>query len=634
MQIQIIVFFPLLSFLFCALISYLNNRKFDSLVNFVSIYFVSTALLLSIFTFVTNEKYDLKLFEFISFRDEVHTVKNPKLIGAWLVHGLKFNIGFLVDNLTKLMFVVVTCVSTVVHIYSISYMKEDKNKQRFMAYLSLFTFCMLVLVSAPNFIQLFVGWEGVGVCSYLLIGFWYKKDSANMAANKAFIVNRASDFAILIGILLILKENSSLNFSDIKSISTISAMLLFIGCMGKSAQLFFHVWLPDAMEGPTPVSALIHAATMVTAGVFLLARCNIEQHLIISIVGAATAVFAATVAITQDDIKKIIAYSTCSQLGYMFMASGSGAHQNAMFHLANHAFFKAMLFLCAGNIIHSVHEQNIFKISKISASIEGGLASKMRLTYLFFIVGSLAIIGIPPLSGYYSKDAVLESVKSIPNFGDALYFVGVFVAFLTAIYSVKILYFVFYRGSDSVSRKKEKADSALYHIKEYKIKSMVLSILFFGSIFSGIYGFYFLNITNPNHYLVAVNDFNYEPYHDHLPMVVGILGILCGYVIYKYKINKLLAEKFAIIYKLLLNKYYFDEMYNLTVVFAVKQISRFYYFVDKAVDDIAINGLSNKVYLLGKIIRKMNTGYINSYLSFSLIFFAFVSFYTSYIIIF
>jgi len=632
MQIHIIVFFPLLSFLFCASISYFNNKKFSKAVDISSISLVALAFLFSIFTFLSNENYDIKVFEFISFRDEVHTVKNPKLIGAWLVRGLKFNIGFFVDNLTKLMFIVVSCVSLVVHIYSTQYMKDDENKQRFMSYLSLFTFCMLVLVSAPNFVQLFLGWEGVGVCSYLLIGFWYKKDSAVNAANKAFIVNRVSDFAILIGILIILKENSSVNFSDIKSIPQIPAMLLFIGCMGKSAQLFFHVWLPDAMEGPTPVSALIHAATMVTAGVFLLARCNIEPNIIISIVGAATAIFGATVAITQDDIKKIIAYSTCSQLGYMFMASGSGAHQNAMFHLANHAFFKAMLFLCAGNIIHAVHEQNIFKISKISGSIEGGLASKMKITYLFFIVGSLAIVGIPPLSGYYSKDAVLESVRSIPDFGDTLYFIGVFVAFLTSIYSVKILYFVFYKSKNH--KNQGKPEDKLNHIKEYKIKSAVLSILFFGSIFSGIYGFYSLNITQPSYYLKSANNFNYAPYHDHLPMIVGIFGLLCGYIIYKYKVNRFLAEKFSIVYNLLFNKYYFDELYDLTLVFAVKQISKIYYFVDKTIDNIFINGLSDKIYVLGKVLRKVNTGNINNYLSFSLVFITLVSFYISYIIIF
>jgi NADH-quinone oxidoreductase subunit L len=345
------------------------------------------------------------------------------------------------------MFVVVTLVSSIVHIYSYGYMENDENGPRFMSYLSLFTFFMLLLVSADNFLQLFVGWEGVGLCSYLLIGFWYKKDSANFAAVKAFVVNRVGDFSFIIGILCLIYYVGSVDFVSVfKATPVIAktnidlfgfslplieviAMFLFIGCMGKSAQIGLHVWLPDAMEGPTPVSALIHAATMVTAGVFLVARSSsifeaapFTANFILYI-GAITCFFAASVAVAQDDIKKIIAYSTCSQLGYMFMAAGSLAFKAGIFHLVTHAFFKSMLFLSAGIVIHSTHEQDINKM--------GGLRKSMPFTYLFFIIGSLAIMGIYPFAGYYSKDLILESVYE--SGAEKAYYFGILSALFTSI---------------------------------------------------------------------------------------------------------------------------------------------------------------------------------------------------------
>ena len=348
------------------------------------------------------------------------------IIAKWISSGsLDVNWSMKIDPLSAVMLVVVTSVSSLVHIYSIGYMSHDPHKPRFMAYLSLFTFAMLMLVTSDNFIQLFFGWEGVGLCSYFLIGFWFKKDTANAAAIKAFLVNRVGDFGFALGIFLIFYLFGTVNYSEVFTlIPTIIdknlvflgininaidliCLLLFIGAMGKSAQILLHTWLPDAMEGPTPVSALIHAATMVTAGVFLVVRCSpIYEYSelalnVITIVGMSTAFFAATVALVQTDIKKIIAYSTCSQLGYMFFAAGVGAYNVAMFHLFTHAFFKALLFLGSGSVIHAFKdEQNINNM--------GGVYKKLPYTYTLMIIGTLAFTGFPFLSGFYSKDAIIE----------------------------------------------------------------------------------------------------------------------------------------------------------------------------------------------------------------------------------
>ncbi len=348
------------------------------------------------------------------------------IIAKWINSGsLNVNWSVNIDPLSAVMLVVVTLVSAIVHIYSIGYMSHDPHKSRFMSYLSLFTFAMLTLVTSDNFIQLFFGWEGVGLCSYFLIGFWFKKESANKAAIKAFIVNRVGDFGFALGIFLIFYLFGTVNYNEvfqqipnildkklnflgfnINSVDLI-CLLLFVGAMGKSAQFLLHTWLPDAMEGPTPVSALIHAATMVTAGVFLVVRCSpIYEYSelalsVVTIIGMVTAIFAASVALVQTDIKKIIAYSTCSQLGYMFFAAGVGAYNVAMFHLFTHAFFKALLFLGSGSVIHSFKdEQNI--------NLMGGVWKKLPYTYSLMIIGTLALTGFPLLSGFYSKDAIIE----------------------------------------------------------------------------------------------------------------------------------------------------------------------------------------------------------------------------------
>ena len=355
---------------------------------------------------------------FIFYKVIYHDYTNHVIIAKWIESGtLNVNWSIYVDPLSALMLVVVTLISAIVHIYSVGYMSHDPHKPRFMSYLSLFTFAMLMLVTADNFIQLFFGWEGVGVCSYLLIGFWFKKNTANSAAIKAFLVNRVGDFGLALGIFLIFYFFGTVNYIDVfEAIKTIEnkdivflglnfnaintiCVLLFIGAMGKSAQIFLHTWLPDAMEGPTPVSALIHAATMVTAGVFLVVRCSPVYEYsplaltLITIVGMTTALFAASIALVQNDIKKIIAYSTCSQLGYMFFATGVGAYNVAMFHLFTHAFFKALLFLGSGSVIHAMNnEQDI--------NFMGGIKSKLPYTYTYMIIGTLALTGFPLLSGF------------------------------------------------------------------------------------------------------------------------------------------------------------------------------------------------------------------------------------------
>ena len=393
----------------------------------------------------------------------VNGYENNVVVATWINSGtLDVNWSIKVDALSSVMLVVVTLVSALVHIYSIGYMSHDPHKPRFMAYLSLFTFSMLTLVTSDNFLQLFFGWEGVGLCSYFLIGFWFKKETANAAAIKAFVVNRVGDFGFALGIFLIFYLFGTVNYVEVfnqipqilekkllflgMNVVAIDliCMLLFIGAMGKSAQIFLHTWLPDAMEGPTPVSALIHAATMVTAGVFLVVRCSpIFEYSpltlnIITIVGMTTAFFAATVALVQTDIKKIIAYSTCSQLGYMFFAAGVGAYNVAMFHLFTHAFFKALLFLGSGSVIHSFKdEQDINQM--------GGVYKKLPYTYAFMIIGTLALTGFPFLSGFYSKDAIIEFAYLRGNTtGYYAAGIGILTAVLTSIYSWRLIFKTFH----------------------------------------------------------------------------------------------------------------------------------------------------------------------------------------------
>ena len=434
----------------------------------------------------------------ILYNGVFHESYGNYLIYEWISSGdFIVNWSINIDPLSSIMLVVVCLVSALVHIYSIGYMEHDPDKPRFMAYLSLFTFAMLVLVVSDNFLQLFFGWEGVGLSSYLLIGFWYKKDSANKAAIKAFIVNRVGDFGFAIGIFLIFMFFGTVNYYEVfqlvpqfaeKEINflglninliTTICLFLFIGAMGKSAQFLLHTWLPDAMEGPTPVSALIHAATMVTAGVFLIVRCSpifeFSQTALgfVAIIGMLTAFFAASVAIVQNDIKRIIAYSTCSQLGYMFFAAGVGAYHVAIFHLFTHAFFKALLFLGSGSVIHSLNEeQDIRKM--------GGIWKQMPFTWIAMIVGTLALTGFPLLSGYYSKDAIIEfAYLRGTNIGYLASVVGIVTAFLTAIYSWRLIFKTFHGKYNNVDLPKSKIhDSGIIII-------LPLFVLVLGSVFSG-----------------------------------------------------------------------------------------------------------------------------------------------------
>ena len=560
------------------------------------------------------------------------------IIATWISSGsLEVNWSMKIDSLSAVMLVVVTSVSALVHIYSIGYMSHDPHKPRFMAYLSLFTFAMLMLVTADNFIQLFFGWEGVGLCSYFLIGFWFKKESANKAAIKAFVVNRVGDFGFALGIFLIFYLFGTVNytevFAEIRNITdknlvflgiTFNAvdlicLLLFIGAMGKSAQILLHTWLPDAMEGPTPVSALIHAATMVTAGVFLVVRCSpIYEYSdlalnIITIVGMSTAFFAATVALVQNDIKKIIAYSTCSQLGYMFFATGVGAYNVAMFHLFTHAFFKALLFLGSGSVIHAFKdEQNINNM--------GGVWKKLPYTYSLMIIGTLALTGFPFLSGFYSKDAIIEFAYLRGNTtGYYAAGIGIFTAFLTSIYSWRLIFKTFH---GEYNNKEIKIDETHESPIVMLIPLVLLSI---GAIFAGfLFKELFIGYEGLNNFWRDSIFFLKPLSTDHPPLwfllltpTLVILSIPLAY--YLFLKNRNLPERLASInkplYQFLLNKWYFDELYDVLFVKPSKKLGLFLWkFFDlKIIDGFGPDGISSMIKKFSVKANKFQSGYIYQY---------------------
>ena len=560
------------------------------------------------------------------------------IIATWISSGsLEVNWSMKIDSLSAVMLVVVTSVSALVHIYSIGYMSHDPHKPRFMAYLSLFTFAMLMLVTADNFIQLFFGWEGVGLCSYFLIGFWFKKESANKAAIKAFVVNRVGDFGFALGIFLIFYLFGTVNytevFAEIPNITdknlvflgiTFNAvdlicLLLFIGAMGKSAQILLHTWLPDAMEGPTPVSALIHAATMVTAGVFLVVRCSpIYEYSdlalnIITIVGMSTAFFAATVALVQNDIKKIIAYSTCSQLGYMFFATGVGAYNVAMFHLFTHAFFKALLFLGSGSVIHAFKdEQNINNM--------GGVWKKLPYTYSLMIIGTLALTGFPFLSGFYSKDAIIEFAYLRGNTtGYYAAGIGIFTAFLTSIYSWRLIFKTFH---GEYNNKEIKIDETHESPIVMLIPLVLLSI---GAIFAGfLFKELFIGYEGLNNFWRDSIFFLKPLSTDHPPLwfllltpTLVILSIPLAY--YLFLKNRNLPERLASInkplYQFLLNKWYFDELYDVLFVKPSKKLGLFLWkFFDlKIIDGFGPDGISSMIKKFSVKANKFQSGYIYQY---------------------
>jgi NADH-quinone oxidoreductase subunit L len=568
----------------------------------------------------------------------VNNYESNIVISTWINSGsLNVNWSIKVDALSSVMLVVVTLVSSLVHIYSIGYMSHDSHKPRFMAYLSLFTFAMLTLVTSDNFLQLFFGWEGVGLCSYFLIGFWYKKDSANAAAIKAFIVNRVGDLGLALGIFLIFYLFGTVNYTEVfdqvpkfidkkilfldlnlKPIDLI-CILLFIGAMGKSAQIFLHTWLPDAMEGPTPVSALIHAATMVTAGVFLVVRCSpIFEYSplvlnIITLVGMTTAFFAATIALVQTDIKKIIAYSTCSQLGYMFFAVGVGAYNVAMFHLFTHAFFKALLFLGSGSVIHSFNnEQDINEM--------GNVYKKLPYTWILMIIGTLALTGFPFLSGFYSKDAIIEFAYLRGNtLGYYAAGIGILTALLTSIYSWRLIFKTFH---GSYNNKKIKIDDVRESPMVMLLPLMILSI---GAIFSGfLFKDLFIVHGGENNFwgesIMFLNPLSTE----HPPLwiilitpILVILSIPLSYYLFvkNKEIPKQISEGNKPLYNFLVNKWYFDKLYNVIFIQSSKKIGLFFWkFIDvKIIDKFGPDGISSLIKNLSLKAIKFQSGFIYQY---------------------
>ena len=560
------------------------------------------------------------------------------IIATWINSGsLNVNWSVNIDPLSAVMLVVVTLVSALVHIYSIGYMSHDPHKSRFMSYLSLFTFAMLTLVTSDNFIQLFFGWEGVGLCSYFLIGFWYKKESANAAAIKAFVVNRVGDFGFALGIFLIFYLFGTVNYDEVfQQIPNITeknlvflgvgvnavdliCLLLFIGAMGKSAQFFLHTWLPDAMEGPTPVSALIHAATMVTAGVFLVVRCSpIYEYSelalsVITVIGMVTAIFAASVALVQTDIKKIIAYSTCSQLGYMFFAAGVGAYNVAMFHLFTHAFFKALLFLGSGSVIHSFKDEQ-------DINLMGGVWKKLPYTYALMIIGTLALTGFPFLSGFYSKDAIIEFAYLRGNsVGMYAAYVGIFTAFLTSIYSWRLIFKTFHGSYNNSNVKIESMHESP------PVMLIPLVILSIGAIFAGMV-FKDLFIGHSNSYAFWSSSIKFlEPLStEHPPTwflfltpVLVVLSIPLSF--YLFIKNKSVVDEIVRInkplYIFLQKKWYFDELYDYMFIRPSKKIG---YFLWKQIDGSVIDkfgpdGISKIIKNFSIRAVKFQSGYIYQY---------------------
>ncbi len=617
---KLIVFLPL----FAAVISGFFGKIIGSKASkIITSLFVSLSALLSIYIF-----YDVVFDNYT----------NNIIIAKWITSGLlDVNWSIKIDQLSAVMLVVVTLVSAIVHIYSIGYMSHDPHQPRFMSYLSLFTFAMLVLVTSDNFLQLFFGWEGVGLCSYFLIGFWFKKSTANAAAIKAFLVNRVGDFGFALGIFLVFYVFGTVNYDEVFSqvsfykdnnlnflgleLNAINLIcfLLFIGAMGKSAQIFLHTWLPDAMEGPTPVSALIHAATMVTAGVFLVVRCSpIYEYSpiilnFITVVGMTTALFAASVALVQNDIKKIIAYSTCSQLGYMFFATGVGAYNIAMFHLFTHAFFKALLFLGAGSVIHSFHdEQDINKM--------GGVYKHLPYTYFLMLIGTLALTGFPFLSGFYSKDLIIEFAYLKGNtVGYYACGIGIFTAFLTSIYSWRLIFKTFHGDY-----KNEKYQITSVHESPI-IMIGPLIVLAFGSVLAGFIfkdlfmGYSsFIDFWQGSIFFLEPLPKDHPPgYILYLTPILVIISIPLSYYIFLKNKSSLdaLVKSNRPIYLFLKNKWYFDELYEVLFVKSSKFLGRYFW---KKIDGLIIDrfgpdGLSNLFKYFSIKAVKFQSGFIYQY---------------------
>ncbi|MBB4199170.1 NADH-quinone oxidoreductase subunit L [Rhodoblastus sphagnicola] len=643
-----IVFLPLLGFLIAGLAGRKIGDRASEIVT-TTLLFVSCAL-------------SWKVFLDVGLNDGHFSAP---VLANWLTSGdLKIDWALRVDTLTSVMLVVVTTVSALVHLYSVGYMSEDPSRPRFFAYLSLFTFAMLALVTADNLAQMFFGWEGVGLASYLLIGFWYEKPSANAAAIKAFVVNRVGDFGFSLGMFLIFLLTGSISFDTIfaaapgladKSIHafgldwnamTLTCLLLFMGAMGKSAQFLLHTWLPDAMEGPTPVSALIHAATMVTAGVFMVARLSplFEQSptalTVVTLVGATTAFFAATVGLVQNDIKRVIAYSTCSQLGYMFVGLGCGGYALGIFHLFTHAFFKALLFLGAGSVIHAMHhEQDMRQM--------GGLWTKIPITFACMTIGTLALTGFPFTAGYFSKDAIIEGAFAASGHSAAAFyaFVALVVAAgMTSFYSWRLVFMTFFgprRWSDEYKALHGHAaaqddhghdDAHAHHIGEPHESPLTMMIPLFvlsaGALGAGyVFKDHFINegaqefwrtslFTGANNHIL--HEMHQTPYWvEPLPLLMMGGGFLVALVLYVIapKIPAALAARYPKLYLFLLNKWYFDELYDRIFVKPAFWLGRlFWKGGDGAIiDRLGPDGIAARVIDGAGLASRLQTGFIYNY---------------------
>ena len=535
------------------------------------------------------------------------------------------NIGFHVDALTTVMLLVITGVGFLIHIYSIGYMSHDSGRTRYFAYLNLFVFAMLILVLGNNYLMMFIGWEGVGLCSYLLIGYWFERKSATDAGKKAFIVNRIGDFGFLLGMFTLFAAFGTLNFDQMFGLAEtntyeqvfgastliVATLLLFVGAVGKSAQIPLYVWLPDAMEGPTPVSALIHAATMVTAGIYMVARSSILFNLahtgvVVAWIGILTALFAATMALAANDIKRVLAYSTVSQLGYMFVGVGVGAYTSGIFHLMTHAFFKGLMFLTAGSVMHAMSDE-------LDMRKMGGLKSKLPITYWTFLIGALAIAGFPFLSGFWSKDEILHNAWD--GGYQIIFGLGLLTAFLTAFYMFRLIFVVFH----GESRVDSEVESHLH--ESPPVMWIPLVLLAIPSLIIGAIVGWGGEHSAMHHFLESVTGFKHHGIADHsnpipfmiISSIVGIAGILVAWFIYRSKAP--LDEPTNPLHKLLANKYYIDEIYNAVFVQPIRGVSHYLFW--KIMDVGIIDGLVNLTAFIirgiGGAIRRLQTGVVQAY---------------------
>jgi NADH-quinone oxidoreductase subunit L len=622
----LIPLFPLIGFLLNGLFIGRLNRK---LISSIACGTVGLSFIYSIVWF----------WNLLTMPEDARAV--AEVLFTWIPSGqLDIHIGFLMDPLSAVMVLVVSGVGFLIHLYSIGYMRNDPGYGRYFAYMNLFVFSMLTLVMADNYLLMFVGWEGVGLCSYLLIGFWFEKQSAADAGKKAFIVNRIGDFGFLLGLFIIFWQVGSLDFRIVfekapaafiagGGMITAATLLLFLGATGKSAQIPLFVWLPDAMEGPTPVSALIHAATMVTAGVYMIVRSNIlymmapTTMIVVAVIGMATALFAATIALAQNDIKRVLAYSTISQLGYMFTACGVAAFAAGIFHLMTHAFFKALLFLGSGSVIHALSGQQDIRGM-------GGLKRRLPVTYLTFLVATLAIAGIPGFSGFFSKDEILWKAFSSGYGSPWLWAVGLVTAVLTAFYMFRLVYLIFFG--------KERMES---HIKEHihespGIMTVPLIILAVLAVIGGYVGIPHV-LGGGNHFekflepvmqgtvwssvegrspAEAIINGNIEIFLMVVSIALIVLAIYFAHSLYvrHLEVATRIKNRFSAAYKLIYGKYFIDELYDAVIVRPVVGMSLFLWkIVDVIIIDGLINGAAIIVGDISKIMRSAQTGRLRTY---------------------